>query len=94
MQKEKIQIPATRAKISLAKPMSARDKQKNTKEAINGNLLSNLDTSHPEIGRPIRELTGIASNKFPSSASLRLKNVFSVGIREAQVENAKPDIKK
>ena len=59
-----------------------------------GIRLSNRDTSQPEIGRPTNELIGIASRRVPNCASLKSKNVFMVGILEAQVEKLKPDIKK
>ena len=94
MLKEKRQIPATSIYNPWAIPIMTKPVMNVRKEAISGFRLSKRDTSHPEMGSPIRELTGMASNKFPSSASLRSKVVFIVGILDAQVENAKPDMKK
>lgn len=94
IQKENRQIPAISASIFSANPIKLKDKQKKINETISGNLLSNFETSQPEIGNPINELTGIASNKLPSSASLSWKNAFNVGIREAQVAKPKPAMKK
>ena len=87
-------MPPIRMKILLAKPISTNADEKKKKEAIRGSLLSNLETSQPEIGKPSRELTGIASSKFPNSASFKSKMVFNVGIRDAQVEKANPERKK
>ena len=53
-----------------------------------------LETSHPDSGRPMSDPTGKASNKLPSSASLKPKVDLIVGILEAQVEKLKPEIKK
>ena len=63
-------------------------------EPINGTLLSNLETNHPEIGKPINELIGIVKRIVPSSASLRLKKALMVGMREAHVAKQIPDKKK
>ena len=42
----------------------------NTKANVMGMRLSNLDTSQPEIGKPISELIGMNNRMVPSSASL------------------------
>ncbi|MDT0651812.1 hypothetical protein, partial [Autumnicola edwardsiae] len=68
--------------------------EKNKIEASKGGRLLKRDTSQPEIGNPMRELTGMVSNRLPSSASLRLKEDLIVGIREAQVEKQTPAKKK
>jgi hypothetical protein len=59
-----------------------------------GNLLSNRETSHPEIGSPINELIGIVKSNDPNSASLMFKTAFRVGIRDVHVEKQRPDKKK
>lgn len=59
-------------------------------EMINGFLLSNLETNHPEMGKPIKELMGMANSTVPSSASLKWNMVFIVGIREAHVAKLIP----
>jgi hypothetical protein len=74
--------------------MAVSPKLKKKKETNKGSLLSNLDTNHPEMGRPTNELIGIASKRLPNSASLKLKTVLMVGILEAQVAKQKPDRKK
>jgi len=53
-----------------------------------------LETSHPDIGRPIKELIGITRSKFPNSASLKSKFVLILGIRDAQEAKPKPSRKK
>lgn len=92
--KEKKQSEATSKKGVSAKPIHVRATVKNRIATINGVRLSNFDTSQPEIGNPISELIGIASNTVPNSASLKLKKSFIVGIREAQVAKHKPFKKK
>lgn len=77
-----------------ANPINARASVKNSIATIKGLRLSNLETSQPEIGNPISELMGIDNNTVPNCASLKLKKSLMVGIREAQVANPKPDIKK
>lgn len=62
--------------------------------SINGFRLLNFETIQPEIGNPIKEAMGITNNKFPKSASLKLKIVLMVGIRDAQEEKQNPDKKK
>jgi hypothetical protein len=59
-----------------------------------GILLLNLETSHPEIGSPIIELTGMASSRLPSSASLKLKLDLIDGILAAQEAKQNPSKKK
>ena len=59
-----------------------------------GMRLSNLETSQPENGKPISDVTGMASNIVPSSASFNAKYVLMVGIRDAQVAKLKPEMKK
>ena len=58
----------------------------------NGFLLSNLATSQPDKGNPIKELMGIVNNILPSSASFMSKYVLMVGIRAAQLEKTNPEI--
>jgi hypothetical protein len=65
------------------------------KKAINsGVLLSNLVTSHPEKGSPIKELIGIVNRIVPNWASLKLKSDRIVGILDAQLAKLKPERKK
>ncbi len=59
-----------------------------------GIRLSNLDTNQPDMGTPMKELTGMKSRIVPNSASLRLKVVLIVGMRDAHVEKQMPDKKK
>lgn len=92
--KENKQSAATSKNVVLAKPINDRAIVKKSIDTINGMRLSNLDTSQPEIGNPISELTGIDNSTVPNSASLKLKKSFIVGIREAQVAKHKPFKKK
>ena len=78
----------------VANPINVSAIVKKKIETINGNLLSNFETNHPENGNPISELIGIANNTDPNSASLKLKKSLIVGIRDAQVAKHKPDKKK
>ncbi|MFT7066336.1 MAG: hypothetical protein ACJAUO_001918 [Sediminicola sp.] len=94
MLKENKQMAATNIKGVFANPMAVSPKLKVKKEAINGIRLSNLDTNHPEMGNPTKELMGMANNRLPNSASLKLKTVLMVGIRDAQVAKQKPERKK
>jgi len=64
------------------------------KAIINGFLLSNFETSHPEKGNPIIELIGIARRILPNSASFRSNCAFIDGILDAQVAKHSPDKKK
>jgi hypothetical protein len=59
-----------------------------------GLRLSNRDTSHPEIGNPIKELIGIKRRIVPNSASLNPKKLLMVGMREAHEEKQNPERKK
>lgn len=74
--------------------MSAKESEKKIKELNKGIRLSNLETNHPEMGRPIRELTGMVSNKFPNWASLSSYKSLIEGILDAHVANPKPAKKK
>ena len=76
------------------KPMIAKQIQNKIKEKIRGTRLSNLETSHPDIGSPIIEPTGIANRTLPKTASLKLKKSLIVGILEAQEAKHTPDKKK
>jgi len=77
-----------------AKPINVNANVKNSIATINGNRLSNFETSQPEIGNPISELIGIDNNTVPNCASLKSKKSFIVGIRDAQVAKHNPDKKK
>jgi len=94
IQKENTQIAEINKKGVVAYPIKINEIEKNKKEIIIGILLLNLEITHPEIGRPIIELIGIAKSMVPSSASLKLKNVLIVGILEAQVAKHNPAKKK
>lgn len=94
IEKAKREMDITSVSILSVKPIPSKPNASKTKEASKGNRLSNLETSQPEIGSPIIELIGIVMSKFPNSASFRSKNVFRLGMREAQVEKKKPEIKK
>ena len=76
------------------KPMSARAKVFSAKPIISGTLLLYLETNQPEMGSPSKDPIGMASNMEPSSASLKSKAIFIVGIRDAHVEKLKPERKK
>ena len=73
-------------------PRIATDKSRNP--PVSGIRLSYRDTSQPENGKPISELTGINNRMVPNSASLYPKFVLIVGILEAQDAKQKPDKKK
>ena len=75
-------------------PIKLSANEKNKKATNKGTLLLNLETSHPEMGRPIRELIGMVNNRLPNSASFSPKLVLIVGILEAQEEKPKPERKK
>ena len=92
--KENRHIAATNINGVFANPIAVSPRLKKKNETSKVILLSNLDTSHPEMGRPTNELIGMASKRLPNSASLKLKTVLMVGIREAQVAKQKPDRKK
>lgn len=84
----------TNIKGVVAYPIKTSEKEKNTNDTTSGTLLSNFETNQPEMGNPIIEVIGMTKSMVPSSASLKLKNVFIVGIREAQVEKQIPERKK
>ena len=71
MQKEKRLIANINVKILVEKPIETKDIVNKTNEIYKGILLSNFETSHPEIGSPINELIGIAKSMLPSSASFK-----------------------
>jgi len=91
---EKKLIATINMKADCMYPIHINEKINKTKETNKGCLLLNFETNHPEIGRPIKELIGMAKRIVPSSASFKLKNVLMVGIREAQVAKLRPDKKK
>jgi hypothetical protein len=64
------------------------------KAAVIGLRLSYFEISQPESGSPKSELIGMHSNIVPSSASLKPKSVFIVGILDAHVEKQTPERKK
>src|SRR5688500_18405676 len=94
MLNENRQMPITRGKIVGEKPTNARDIALIPQATASGIRLSKRDTSQPDMGRPINELTGIAKSSVASSASMKTKKVLIVGIREGRVEKLNPDIKK
>tara|TARA_R110002051_G_scaffold13340_2_gene44693 strand:- start:1252 stop:1557 length:306 start_codon:yes stop_codon:yes gene_type:complete len=94
MLKENRHMAATNINGVCAHPMAVSPKLKKKKDTTNGIRLSNLETNHPDIGKPIKELMGMANKRLPNSASLKLKFVFMVGIRDAQVAKQKPERKK
>ena len=73
-------------------PKIPTDRSKNP--PVSGMRLSYRETSQPENGKPISELTGINNRMVPNSASLYPKFVLMVGILEAQDAKQKPDKKK
>ena len=83
-----------RVKVVWAKPIKERQTAFIRKAAVKGIRVSNLLTSKPLKGSPIRELTGIVSRIEPSSASFRFKAALIVGMREAQLEKLTPERKK
>ena len=78
----------------LAYPIKIKANENTINETINGTLLSNFETNHPEKGNPIKELIGIAKSTVPSSASLKPKKSFIVGMRDAHEAKPIPDRKK
>lgn len=75
-------------------PIARMAQAKSRNPPVRGIRLSNLETSHPESGSPMRELTGMNKRIVPNSASLYPNVVLMVGIREAQDAKQKPDKKK
>ena len=65
-----METPQIKKNVEGAHPMQARAIAKDKNPTVMGLRLSKRDTSHPEIGKPIRELIGIKSKTVPSSASL------------------------
>jgi hypothetical protein len=94
IQNENKQTDTTKKKGVVEKPMHVSAIENPIKDTISGTRLSNLETNHPEMGNPIKELIGIANRIVPNSASLKLKNVLIVGIRDAQEAKQIPDRKK
>lgn len=92
--KANTEIPITKNCNSETYPIKSIENEKNTKAIKSGILLLNFATNHPEIGRPIKELIGMANKRFPSSASLKSKFDFIVGILDAQEAKQKPNKKK
>jgi hypothetical protein len=88
------QIEQINATCEVEIPMKAREVARRTNAAAIGSRLSYFETSHPEIGSPKRDVIGMKSRIVPNSASLYLKAVLIVGIREAQVAKQKPERKK
>lgn len=87
-----------RASISvtdeLARPINERQIEFSRNATVSGVLVSNFATSHPDKGKPIKELTGMVKSMVPSSASFRSKADFIVGILDAQLEKLNPERKK
>ena len=94
MLKEKMQSEIISAVLESANPMKVSAMDIATNPNDNGMRLSNLDTSQPDTGRPMRELIGMNSSIVPSSASFRSKCSLMVGILEAQVEKQTPERRK
>jgi len=88
------QIDTIKADMEVEKPIHASETALAAKARAKGIRLSYLETSHPEKGKPIKEVSGIANKIVPSSASFKSKNVLIVGILEAQVAKLNPEIKK
>jgi len=84
----------TKAKELLAKPIKERQMEFSRKATVRGILVSNLATSQPDKGSPIKELTGIVRRIVPNSASFRCKAALIVGILDAQLEKLNPERKK
>ncbi len=94
VQKANKATPITKSIRVSALPISNKENTSTTNEIINGTRLLYLDTNHPEMGKPIKELIGMTSNKFPNSTSLKSKFDLIDGIREAHVANPNPSRKK
>ena len=67
---EKRQIEGTRVNVLIANPIMDNDIPSKMKATVIGFRLSYFEISHPERGRPKRELMGIHNSIVPSSASL------------------------
>ena len=94
IQKESRATENTKNTIFSEKPIKVSAREKKKKATNKGTRLLNLETSQPEMGRPMRELMGMVSSRLPNSASFRPKLVLIVGILEAQEEKPKPERKK
>ena len=68
--KAKTQRQAIKAKLVVAKPIPSSESDIEVNANSIGIRLSNRATSHPEMGKPIRELVGINNKMVPNSASL------------------------
>ncbi|HMG89274.1 MAG TPA: hypothetical protein VK589_04420, partial [Chryseolinea sp.] len=67
---EKRQIDGTSVNVLVEKPIRDKDIPSKMKATVIGFRLSYFEISHPESGRPKRELMGINKSIVPSSASL------------------------
>lgn len=92
--RENVNMAITKEKVLWARAINDKQIAFIKKAIDNGILLSNLVTSHPEKGSPIKELIGIVNNILPNCASLSSKAVLIVGILDAQLEKLKPERKK
>lgn len=81
-------------RVVSARPISSKLRALTIKAAVRGILLSNFDTSQPDNGSPIRELTGMVNRIEPNSASFSCSAALIVGILDAQLEKLKPERKK
>lgn len=90
----KTHTAVTSRKVEVAKPIMLNAMARETKPVIIGPRVLNRPTSQLEMGSPTIELMGMKSRMVPNSASLKLKFVLIVGIREAHVEKQKPERKK
>ena len=68
--KDKSEIEAINRGVVDAKPIPKMATDRSRNPPVKGMRLSYRETSHPENGRPISELTGIKSRMVPNSASL------------------------
>jgi hypothetical protein len=92
--KEKRDIETTSRKVLTEIPIPTSEMATSINPADSGILLSNLETSQPEIGRLIMEAIGMKIRIVPSSASLKPNDVLIVGILDAQEAKQKPESKK
>ena len=76
IQNENKQIAVTNANGVCAIPMPINANENAIKETISGFLLSNLDTNHPEMGNPIKELMGMAKRTVPKLRIIKMKHGF------------------
>ena len=84
----------TKVKVLVAKPIIVKAMAFKPKPIAKGTRLLKRDTSQPDIGNPISDPIGNASNMVPKVASLKSNADLMVGILDAQVEKLNPDIKK